>query len=343
MNNDLRPLVSIVVPIYNTEKYLATCVESILQQSYDNIQVCLINDGSNDNSLSICQKYEDKDQRVTVTNKCNGGVSSARNVGIESAKGDYVAFVDSDDILKSDFVEILLKAMLSNNVDVVFSGYTLLYGKKEVIKKPRIEAGKYNAIDLRKKLIDDGTLSGILFGSVCGALYKRDIILSQNVWFDENIKVNEDGIFNLIYLKYAEKIEVLPASGYLYRQFTKREILKVPHILFDDELNKASKIITDNFSCFQDFDVQIRRRELSVAFWKAIRCRNVDNTIRSIANDLKDEFSYLPLQDYYIFLDFDHISKVKKLLAYLLSHGFYYAFACIICFLVPLFERIVKH
>lgn len=114
-----RNLVSIIVPIYNTEKYLKKCVDSILGQTYNKLEVILVNDGSSDDSLKICRKYESSDSRIIIIDKKNGGLSSARNAGLDVCKGDYITFVDSDDYLEKEAIELLVEAGNQYLADIV--------------------------------------------------------------------------------------------------------------------------------------------------------------------------------------------------------------------------------
>ena len=115
MNNDL---ISIIVPVYNVEKYIVRCLESILSQTYKNIEVIIVNDGSVDKSGEICERYAKKDNRIKLINKSNGGLSDARNKGIDQANGIYITFVDSDDYISQNYVEILYKLIKENNADI---------------------------------------------------------------------------------------------------------------------------------------------------------------------------------------------------------------------------------
>ena len=118
MNNEL---ISIIVPIYNTEKYLRQCLDSIINQTYTNFEVLLVNDGSTDSSGMICQEYVENDSRFRYFEKENGGVSSARNLGLECSGGAYITFIDSDDWVESNHLEALLKGIKENNTDIAVS------------------------------------------------------------------------------------------------------------------------------------------------------------------------------------------------------------------------------
>ena len=127
----MKPLISVIVPIYKVEKYLAICVDSLLRQSYGNLEVILVDDGSPDECPAICDKYQNKDNRIKVIHKKNGGLSDARNVGLDIAQGEYVAFVDSDDFVDEDYIYKLYNALQQNRTSIAVwvNGYLLQHGE----------------------------------------------------------------------------------------------------------------------------------------------------------------------------------------------------------------------
>ena len=127
----MEDLISVIVPIYNVEKYINRCIDSIIEQTYTNLEIILVDDGSTDNSGSICDEYAKKDNRIKVIHKENGGVSSARNVGLDTAIGQYITFVDSDDYIEKKYCEILLKTLKKQKADCVACGYNRIYKNKE--------------------------------------------------------------------------------------------------------------------------------------------------------------------------------------------------------------------
>ena len=160
-------LVSIIIPIYNTEKYLLKCFESIKNQSYKNIEIILVNDGSTDDSSKICQDYVDRDKRFKYFFQTNQGLSAARNTGLEMMKGDFVCFIDSDDYIEHNFVEVLLNACLSNNVNIATCGRILIDNSKTskmFILNNEQKFSQKNAIEyfLNHKYFD---------GSVCDKIF----------------------------------------------------------------------------------------------------------------------------------------------------------------------------
>lgn len=193
-------LISVIVPVYNTEKYLDECIESICAQTLKDIEVILVNDGSTDSSEDICRKWVEKDPRISVYSKENGGVSSARNTGLGHSSGKYVMFIDSDDIAAPDCCEKLLEKM-TDDVDLVVLGIARLLQNKEIrYVRKAVETGIYESAELRKTVIDDGSMTGFTFRAVSACLYRQDVIRNNGISFNENIRFNEDGLFNVDYV-----------------------------------------------------------------------------------------------------------------------------------------------
>lgn len=133
--------VSIVIPVYNAELYISRCLDSIINQTYTDLEIICVNDGSKDNSLQILKKYQEKDERIFVIDKENAGVSEARNDAIKRSSGQYITFVDSDDWLEKDAIELMYKALIENNADVVRSNYYINKNENESFindKKTRV-------------------------------------------------------------------------------------------------------------------------------------------------------------------------------------------------------------
>lgn len=183
-------LVSIIVPIYGAEKYLPACVESICRQTYDNLQVILIDDGALDRCPEICDTYAQRDSRITVIHQQNKGVSGARNTGLQNVVGDYVMFIDSDDELYPEAVEILLADAIRYNADIVSATQKIIDRNGCVLDT--------NADGTYEVLENDATLFLSLAGdentvSACAKLFKKDFI--QDVSFCEGKNIHEDGFF----------------------------------------------------------------------------------------------------------------------------------------------------
>ena len=120
-------LISVIVPVYNVEKFLDKCISSIVNQTYKNLEIILIDDGSTDESVQICDKWQEKDNRVRLTHKENTGVSDTRNIGLEKTTGEYICFVDSDDYIEPDYIENLYKSLTENNADIASITYSSIF------------------------------------------------------------------------------------------------------------------------------------------------------------------------------------------------------------------------
>lgn len=149
-----KSMVSVIVPVYNAETYISKCVESILAQTYKNLEIILVDDGSTDSGPLLCDNFADKDDRIKVIHKKNAGVSSARNSGLDAAKGEYIAFVDSDDWIEPEMYEKLVENMEKNEVDAVFCGYSMVYDMGDNVCKQMspIETGKVDQINAMKQI-----------------------------------------------------------------------------------------------------------------------------------------------------------------------------------------------
>lgn len=182
---DNNELVSVVVPIYKVEKYLKNCIDSILNQTYYNMEIILVDDGSPDNCGKICNEYANKDKRIKVIHKKNGGLSDARNIGIENATGNYITFVDSDDDIEKEYIEYLYNLLKKNNTKMSIATYTIISGKKKINIGHGYKEKKLTTIECLDNMLCENGFSI----SVCAKLY--DIRLFDKIRFPVG-KLNED-------------------------------------------------------------------------------------------------------------------------------------------------------
>lgn len=201
------PQISVIVPVYNVEKYLTQCIESILSQTYQEFELLLIDDGSEDNSGSICDHYSNIDSRVHVFHKENGGVSSARNMGIEHAKGEWVCFVDSDDWIDKDTFEYITG--LWKGADFLQFGYRRTGGTASEYSYVPSKVLRYSTSVYCTKRI--------YHSAICGYLLKLNIIKKYKISFPNHIKYGEDQAFILKTLICSSEIVILDRHFYNYR------------------------------------------------------------------------------------------------------------------------------
>ena len=207
-------MISIIVPVYNVKKYLPKCIDSVINQTYTDWELILINDGSKDNSGIICDEYASKDERIKVIHKNNEGVSIARNSGIELAKGEYICFIDSDDWIEPTYLSDF--RINEFKCDFYFSGALYdTYGKVYSYKKynEKFCRSKY---EIRNDFFDQDLLSN---GYPWGKLYRTQIIRENNLRFNENLTINEDHIFVFQYFLHINSLYITNAAGYHYTVF----------------------------------------------------------------------------------------------------------------------------
>ena len=186
----MKDLISVIVPVYNREKNIADCIESLLQQTYDNLEIILVDDGSKDSSLDICNKYAQQNKKIKIVSKENGGVSSARNAGLKAATGDYIGFVDADDEISPEMYNILLNNIYKYNVKVSICAFAC--NEKTILPKGELVSAEYFLKRNIKNL------------NVWNKLFHRETI--SNLYFDERLKYAEDMLFCFYAILRTDKV-----------------------------------------------------------------------------------------------------------------------------------------
>ena len=202
--------ISVIVPIFNAEKSISKCIDSLLVQTYIDYELLLIDDGSTDNSNKICDEYAEKDNRIKVFHKRNGGVSSARNFGIENASGEWIVFIDSDDWVDNDYLNIFFRNKIDKNVIVIL-------GRIDESPKSQVRC-EFRETRLIKEDMAQGIINNHLleFGAPYCKLYNKDIIIDNGIRFPENYSYGEDAMFFYQYLQYVDEINLRSYCGYHY-------------------------------------------------------------------------------------------------------------------------------
>lgn len=214
-----KDLISVIVPVYKVEKYLEKCIESIIKQTYTNLQIILVDDGSPDNCGKICDEYAKKDSRIEVIHKINGGLSDARNVGINRANGRYIGFVDSDDYIKEDMYEKLINLIKEYDADIsICNLYDVIDGKEYVRNKDN-GIHEYSRIDILKEILLDKNIQSYAWNK----LYKKEL-------FDE--------------IKYPirKKYEDIGTTFYLFEKCNKIVVISEPEYYY---LKRADSLVNN--------------------------------------------------------------------------------------------------
>lgn len=239
------PAVSFIVPIYNSEQHLDNCINSILNQSSKDFELLLINDGSTDTSNEICDEFAQKDNRIRVFHKENGGVSSARNLGLRNAKGKWVLFVDSDDEIKQNYLEALIQDSKGQDLVIHSTFLTHPISKEKKVMSSFPIAQSLSPAKLFKNFMV--TSNGYPFNKI----FNNNIIQKHQISFDENISFAEDALFLLDYLLFCKSIFVSNSSNYIYYETegslrSKRYPVEQEFYLLEKAKIKLSLIFEEN-------------------------------------------------------------------------------------------------
>lgn len=253
--------VSVVVPVYKVEKYLKRCINSLQNQTLKDIEIILVDDGSPDNCPEMCVEFAKYDSRIKVIHKKNGGLSSARNVGLLNAVGKYVGFVDSDDDVELTMFERLYQIAEQEQVDFVMADYTRVLQNGEVyLKSLNIKSGRYDNEQLKKQIypqliMGDNLEYGPLL-SVCHCLYRRDFLVRNGLKFDEEVRWSEDNIFSALAGYHANSFYYLKGEG-LYHYYQNPGTITTTYRPGAWEVYcTMNKHLHDFFDKVKDFDFQ---------------------------------------------------------------------------------------
>ena len=310
--------ISIIVPIYNRELYLEECLNSIINQTYSNIEIILINDGSTDGSNDIINKYKERDNRIIAYTQKNSGVSSARNKGIELANGEYITFVDSDDVISNYYIETMV---LNLEKDAL-----VICNMKE-FKNNKISLDSLDNSDIANSVDVSFMVNKRMINTPCCKLYSKRIIDDNNISFDETISLGEDLLFNIYYIKHINKIIYHSAVLYYYRKSNSNSLSsKYYKDMRDIQIMLLSEF-ENNINCFDNVD------DYKFGFIDSIlgnELRNKDNCFIhnyiNIKKMLKSDF----IRSY--------IEKYKKSFTMLQ----YYSLKCNLYLMYKIFKRIQK-
>lgn len=292
-------LITIIVPVYNVEEYINECVDSLISQTYKNIEIILINDGSTDKSGEICDGYAAADARIKVIHKENEGLGFARNTGLKAAQGKFVTFIDSDDKADADLVENLVNGICEANGDTCIGGFKRILENGIVSFEERYDETVFEGKDVYNKLFARMLGSApdkhdAIRMSVWNVMYSMDIIRKYNIEFpSERVFISEDIIWDSEYYKYAKKAIVISSSAYNYRitpgsltQKYKPDMLGKICVLYNEMCNRLSgdkiKITRLQRQFFVNLKACIKQEKSSVSQKSNIEIRTA---IKEIVND----------------------------------------------------------
>lgn len=313
--------VSVLIPVYNAEQYIVRCIDSILNQTYPDLEVVLVNDGSTDNSGKICDEYASQDSRVRVFHKKNSGVSETRNVALDNAQGNYILFVDSDDYIEPNMVEVLVDNIKKNDCDIAMCGYYIQNGNNEVQANM-----KYKTIYQTNEEVVKGLIKRFYTGDNTGLnvlwnkLIRRDLYLKHKIRFNSNLKRAEDMWFVFDCLKCTERVRFINEPCYHYVQ----NPCSVMHQVYPDQYQQWKYTRLHLLEENKQF-----RFNIELATFYSLFLTNVTVHIKKLFRESKEKEAIAILKDDFLHEVAGYAGEMNikahiKLLAYLLQNNNYY-------------------
>ena len=316
---------SVIVPVYKVEKYLPDCIESVLNQTFSDFELILVDDGSPDSCPEICDSYKEKDNRIKVVHKENGGLASARRAGIKEASGDYVFNLDSDDLIENDTLECAYNIINDTNCQIVSFSYRWVKSGRTVnITNDGLEEGLYTGEDIEKyiypRLLMDKDMNHVSY-YLSGKAVKRELILPNQLNVSEKISLGEDFCCTVpCYLK-ATSVYISKKEAYLYtvredslsKEFNTKQIYLIEDVINEISKNDTSKVLDFNnqlcrYSCFMCFTILASAAE-----------GNHFKGIKAIKENIKNAHHYEKIRC----AEFENISVKSKISIFLMKKNCY--------------------
>ncbi len=283
-------MITVIVPIYNTEKYIRRCINSIINQTYKNLEIILVDDGSTDNSFNICKEYEKKDARIKYYKKKNEGQGEARNYGLERANGDWISFVDSDDWIKEDMYEDMIGISEKYEVDLIICGWYRDHGFKRIEQPCPKETQKYNNEELMKEYL----CNNFITSSMCNKIYKK--VLWDNIRFPK-IRAREDAAILYQILaksKYSIHIGKSKYIQYVRPGSTERQGFNKNKVEIINITKQIQKFIYNKYLDLYDY-IALKPAKYCASLMQEIlysfRYKEYKKEYRKLYNSLKEELN----------------------------------------------------
>lgn len=323
----MEDLITVIIPVYNAEKWIEKCIKSVINQTYKNLEIILVDDGSTDDSLTICNKFLEKDRRIKVIHTENRGVSSARNEGLNNSQGKWIAFVDADDWIEKNFCEKLIKEIKESNSDVALCGY------KRVTEEnyESINTNGENEVIDKKIYIEKVLNPQTAYGFCHMKIINRSLI--ENIRFEKSIVVGEDALFNLMIAKNIKRAIFIKEPLYNYKinlnstvkkfdeNYVEKYLKSMQIIKEYVEKNYKDKNVIQNFYNFIAFHVML----IAVNY-----CYHPDNQEKRKINLLKNICNIKEFKEGIKKSNYNNLSITRKITLYTLKHKLY-IFTELIC------------
>ena len=280
----MKDLISIIIPVYNVEEYIKECLDSLLNQTYKNIEIIIVDDGSKDGSGNICDEYAKKDNRIKVIHKENGGVSKARNVGLDIATGKYITFLDSDDYLFKEGIEALYNLCIENQADISIAGVQDVENGKETRKNPEFHC-VFDREGVLKAFLEERFFQCVIWAK----MYKRGLIGNER--FNEDITIAEDFEFLHRVLKKVNKVALDTSKMVYYYRVRVGSLMRQKYNKkFENEILLAENVLEDvktNFPKIEDSAIRRYQRIIISCIGKYFKENDEIDGVKHLVKDLK--------------------------------------------------------
>lgn len=326
---------SIIIPIYNAEKYLKECLDSIISCSFMDMECILVNDGSTDCSASICEQYVDLDSRFRLLNKDNGGVSEARNAGIETANGLYLMFLDADDYLTKDALKEIENATENQNYDFIAYSYFTLYDNGKTKEEPFNSMGREckNMTKIRQFMLASSQLN-----TCWGKLFDTKLIKDHKIAFRTDLKIGEDFIFVADYFQICKNAVLWNIPVYYYRQHA-TSTMRVYNL--ETRLDYTDILFEYNKKVVLAYQDEVLRKEMYVYYFRVITnlCLKFskENTFLKLQKEYRKALKRRNIKEIVSHVEIAKLTSYKKIEGILLKYRCYLLlaayFKCKSCFL----------
>lgn len=308
-----HPLVSIIIPVYNVERYLRRCLDSILLQTYYNLEIILVDDGSTDSSGEICDEYAEKDSRISVIHKENGGLSDARNAGIEAASADYIAFIDSDDYVEKQYVQRLAGILLKNNADIAICGYYC--GKREKFPEIKRYHRKIQCFDSKVMLKNWHGKYKHVETAAWNKLYKKVLFVENNIYYPVGY-IYED--VQTTHLLVNKALKIVLTNEKLYYYYHRKD--SIMQTISEEKMKACIYAQNKRLKFFKDNGYREAYERLAVKRQKQYMLNYLNSVMVKDMEKTKAEMLSLYNESYKRVCSFDEIRIWERLLFFMFRY-----------------------
>lgn len=322
-----QPLISVIIPIYNAEEYLKECVDSVVNQTYENLDVVLVDDGSTDSSSKMCDKYHRNDERVQVIHKENGGLVSAWKSGVEKAKGEYLVFLDSDDWIDLFMIEDMVKQATGKGKEIVCGNYIIEKENQSISVKQPLEPNVYEREQIERKILPQllGRENRIIHYSRCMKLISKELILENMQYCNEQLAMGEDAGIMVPAIMDAEYIVIMEEAFYYHYRFVDASMVhkynfsmgEKVDLLYDTLKKTIQKKYPEEKQ--KDFFLENLQKEYVFLFFYVLKNElrgPKENLVKRILERIQQETKEKELDKITVEVN----SKANKLLYFILKH-----------------------